>query len=386
MSETNITYPSFEEFKNTLSNNNINVSNFAEIEEAFPKLFNVTYKDYLHQRYMIDNYSLKELADNTGIKRGTVPYHLKKYGIKKDREDAKKPDSQFKTISQIEKETGQVFYDYYNSFVEQGLSQTEIVIKLNLCSSSTVASYLYRYKADQERKGKKSEVKSVLDDREISFRLNNLIKYFPELFNMEYEEYLKEKYINEKMGLYDLSLLMGTNTDTLTRHLKHFNLNKTLSEARRDAIESGKINYDMILSKARKTMKKSNYNSHTQGYAHSLIQEKLTESLITDKNDHIEIITSLNEWSILKDKEVDIPVIIIDNSTNTYKKYSIEFQGSYHHSVDKMKQSDQEKESRLTNQGWKHFLLDYDESYSKINEGIDTIINEIKKDFIYKAI
>jgi predicted transcriptional regulator YheO len=385
MSDTNNKLiPSFDEFRSKLKEHNIDVSRFYDIEAAFPSIFNVSYKEFLYQKFIIDNHSFTEMSEHTGIKKGSMPKHLNRYGISKSREDAPKKESKFKTISQIEIEKGKVFYDYYNELTNEGKSQTEIAIMLGLRGSSPIASYLSRYHNKMNRK--ESEIMNKLKEEGISFRLNNLIKHFPRLFGIGYGDFLKLKYIEEKMSYSELNELLGTNNFTITNHLRHFNLSKTLSEARQDAISKGSIDYDVILSKSRKTMKKSNYNSHTQGYAHSLIQEKLTESLITDNNDHIEIITSLNEWSILKDKEVDIPVIIIDNLNNTYKKYSIEFQGSYHHSTDKIKLSDQEKESRLINKGWKHFLLDYDESYSKINEGIDTIINEIKKDFTYKAI
>jgi len=122
-------------------------------------------------------------------------------------------------------------------------------------------------------------------------------------------------------------------------------------------------------------MKKSKFNSNTQEYIHGIIQEKITQHLLNNKMDHIEVVTSLNEWSILKDREVDIVLVLIDTNKNTYKKYSIEFQGSFFHKD--RQEADINKKVSLEDTGWKHFEVDYSENYSDMNKSVNEVVETV---------
>ncbi|MBK0072368.1 hypothetical protein [Bacillus sp. S56] len=285
----------------------------------------------------------------------------------------------FKTITQIEEETGEKFIDIYNDLLKQGKSQSEIAMNLKLRGPYIISSYLNEYHHKQ-RERPNSKIRETLKEHNISFHFRNLEKVFPELFGLEYKDFLIKKYIDEKLSIRDLSYLLGTGIKTIRRHLKDYGISKSISTARKHAIENGKLNYSKINSKSRITRLNSKFNSVSQEYIHGVVQETLTKRLIEDDKENIEIITSLNEWSILKDKEVDIPIVIINNRKNTFKKYSIEFQGEYFHR-NKI-EADTEKELRLKKNGWKHFQLFYDTNFTKMHDEIDKIVNQIVNDFL----
>lgn len=285
----------------------------------------------------------------------------------------------YKTITQIELETGKQFIDIYNELSEKGLSQTEIARQLGLRGPHIISSYLHKIKL-RSREKKVSNIRKKLEENNLGFDIRNLENIFPKLFNIEYRDFLYQKYIIEGYSKVELAELLGCSIESVERHLKLYNIKKSLSQARQDAIERGKVNYKTILSKARKTLKKSKHNSYSQELIHTLIQEELTNILAKNNIDHLEVVVGLNEWGILRDKEVDIPIIIIDLKNNTFSKYSLEVQGEYWH---RERQShDKNKSMRLTKNGWKHFEIETSNIFSEVDNSVKNIAKHIIDDFL----
>jgi hypothetical protein len=124
-------------------------------------------------------------------------------------------------------------------------------------------------------------------------------------------------------------------------------------------------------------MKTSKSNSHSQEYVHVLIQEELSRLVIEEKLDHLEIIVGLNEWGILRDKEVDIPIVIVNTKNDTFSKYSIEFHGVTWHGSEGRQKSDKDKVEKLTQKGWRHFEVQHSSNFSLLNNSIVAIAREI---------
>lgn len=279
-----------------------------------------------------------------------------------------------KTPRDIEKETGKKFIDLCKDYVTKGFSPTEIAKELKLKSSAYISQTLNREIYNQ----KKSDKEDLLHDFNYTHK-STIEKLFPDLFGMSYREFLNQKYVIEKMSTKDVSLLLNIEPKTLNRHLNQYGLVKTLSEARQDAIHNGLIDYDKINAKARKTKNKSIVWSSKQEVAREVLKS-FFEEFINTNNIDCEIIIGFNEWGILKDKEIDIPIIIIDQKNYNYKKYSIEYSGKHWH-IDR-EGEDKEKESRLKTNGWKHFIIWDSPTNSKVESDVIKVAEEIIKDYI----
>ena len=82
----------------------------------------------------------------------------------------------------------------------------------------------------------------------------------------------------------------------------------------------------------------------------------------------------------MKDREVDIPIVVIGSSNNRFYKYSVEFnhEGWHRNFVEK----DKIKSYRLRANGWKHFIIEYESNstYVVIEEQVSRISREIVSD------
>ncbi|MRG86723.1 hypothetical protein [Salinibacillus xinjiangensis] len=288
----------------------------------------------------------------------------------------------FKTPTEIEMESGRDFVEICEELLSKGYSTTEIALKLKLKHASTVSSTLSRKKYQklnlEDEYTAEIKRKIVYRDR-ISFE-----EAFQNTFQISFEEYLYKKYIEEKHSQAQLGALLGVDAKTVGNYLKHYGIKKNLSEARRDAIDKGLINYGEIKVKARKTASKSLSLSNIQEWVRELFKAFLYETISTIESDkQLEVIIGFDEWGILKDKEVDLPIIIIiDNNNNTFLKYSIEFNHETWHN--KKQSLDEMKAFRLTENGWRHFTIinKKSDSYANLEKQIRSIAKEIVNDIL----
>lgn len=253
---------------------------------------------------------------------------------------------------------------------DQGKSPTEIARELKLKESTSISKALKKFI-------EKDMSKIVIDI--YRFRIPNIELVFLKVLGIEYKEFLKIKYINEMLSMLEIGELLNVNLCTVGYHLKHYGISKTSSESRIDAIKKGNIDYKDVIRKGRSTRNKTSSNSNKQEQVVELFKSKLLSIILDRRIEDIEIITGFNEWGILKDKEVDIPLIFISNKMNTYRKYSIEFDGQFWHQDNDMTI---DKDNRLTLAGWKHYILEDSPYMNKIELNIISICDDIVNDYM----
>jgi transposase len=354
-------------------------SDISIYENQFKEVNNQNYKDYLYDTYVKENKSMSKIAKLLGITTGVLQTHLRTYGIKKDH--IIDTDSIMnKTPSMIEKETGRKFIDIYNELYYQGLSLTEIAIKLHIKRVGDVSKYLTLYRRKQENELDSNEDKLIIKGLK-GRNLSTIERMFREQLGIEYKDFLEQKYLKEGLSPSDISKLIGVHISTINTTLNQYELNKTISQARKDLIENGDINYDEILSKSRKTRNKSKALSHKQDLLVTLIKYNL--ELLFNELDNTEIIVGYNEYCVLGSLEIDIPIIVIKN--NQIYKIALEYDGDNWH--ENRKTIDKQKDIQLKEKNW--YLIRIEETNSesadlwlleeKANHIVNQIINLIKE-------
>jgi predicted transcriptional regulator len=358
-------------------------SDISVYEEHFTDKTNQNYREFLHNIFINEDKTKQEIANLLGVTAGVITSHTRKYEIKKEHT----PDTSnvmYKTPSIIEKETGRKFIDVYNELASQGLSLTEICIKLNIRLVSTVSTYLTKYRQRQERLNMTNEeIESKLIVKDLSNKnLDTVEVLFYNQIGIEYEDYLRQKYLEEGYSLNELSLMLGVSRDTLSRTVRHYGMHKTKSQARQEAMRKGNVNYDKILSKSRKTMNKSK-SSSKQDLLITLLKHHL--ELAFTELDNTEIILGYNEYCILGSMEVDIPIVIFKG--NKVYKVALEYDGDIWH--DHRLEQNTDKEMMLHNKGW--FFINIEETNEEsssleiVEDKAKYIVNEIIKYINYKG-
>ncbi|MGP4072636.1 hypothetical protein ACTWQB_08795 [Piscibacillus sp. B03] len=273
----------------------------------------------------------------------------------------------FKTPTEIEEETGRSFKSICEELLNEGLSPTEVARQLKVRNSSYITRVV-RVQKNTIKEGDYDEYTEVLKKHNVASRFPELEKAFIKYFDITYEDYLRNKYIEEKLSHFEIATLLGCSQKSIERHLKHYNIRKTKSQARRDAIDKGLINYEKIHQKSRITRRKSNSQSHGQDHYTDMFKSFIEARLTS--NDDVEVVVGSNEWSILKKYEVDIPIVfILDNHCI---KFAIEVNGAFWH-VDRTK-SDKEKEDTLSENNWHLFVIDYSDHVGPVYEEMEIIV------------
>lgn len=154
--------------------------------------------------------------------------------------------------------------------------------------------------------------------------------------NRKYNEYLRDMYILYKIYNYstvDLGIVYGLSGRTLQNVFKKCDITRSLTEAQQIAKE--KRNYKEIMNKGIQTRLDNNCDiegSEPEKYTRELLNAKLPLEF-----PNVEIIVGLNNKSILENgKEIDIPIIIIDNNGNILK-LAIEYNGDFWHKDNEIK-------------------------------------------------
>jgi hypothetical protein len=280
----------------------------------------------------------------------------------------------YKTPSIIEAETGRKFIDVYNELANQGLSLTEICMKLNIRLVSTVSTHLNKYRYREEMKlNPPDESKYVIQG--LKGRNPETVEHmFREHLGIEYKDWLEQKYLIEGKSQREQSEMTGLSIDSISGAVRRYNLIKSNSQARQEAMKRGTINYDKILSKTRKTMNKSK-SSNKQDLLITLLKHHLELSFT--ELDNTEIILGYNEYCILGSMEVDIPIIIFKG--DKVYKIALEYDGDIWH--ENRVNNDIDKEIMLHNKGW--FYINIEETHQ---EGSNLELVEDKAKYIVNQI
>lgn len=146
----------------------------------------------------------------------------------------------------------------------------------------------------------------------------------------------------------EIANVYGKNIRTFQVFFKETGLNRDRYEAQ--AIASTKRDYKEIMAKGRETMLKNNtaiFGSKQEVYLRTLLNCKLPIELSNS-----EVIVGLNNKSILNDgKEIDIPIIIIENGQ--IYKFAVEYNGDFWYEEDK----DNYKSNLAYKKGYKLFYI-----------------------------
>lgn len=352
-------------------NKNMKRTSLSDYEKLFKEATNKDYKEYLYNAFINEDKTSDEIANYLNMKLSILKNHLKHYGIKKDYV----PDTDSvmnKTPSMIEKETGRKFVDIYNELANQGLSLTEITMKLHIKNISTVSTYLHRIKQQEKGFDESKLIIKGLKGKGIDY----IEKMFREQLGIEYKDFLKQKYIDEGFPISHIVELTGISNKNIERRLKEYGFRKTRSQIRQEQMKRGTINYDKILSKGRKSRNNSK-SSHKQDLLINLLKYKL-ESMFNEL-ENIEIIIGYNEYCILGSMEVDIPIIIFKD--DKVYKIAIEYDGDVWHKD--REDINIDKEIKLIENKW--FFIQIEETNSessslgKVEEKVNLIIDQIKK-------
>lgn len=345
-------------------------------EQIFIKQTGIKYKDFLFKKYMEENLSQEAIANLLNIHRSKLAKHLSHYGITKNNNKSSN-DIYIKTIGMVEKETGRKFEDIYNELTEEGLSPTEIADKLRLRSMSSISSYLYQLKREKERNNNNKLIVHGLAGK----KPKEVENIFREQTGMEIRDFLKRKYIDEELSLQDISDLIGIKPRRLSDKVRYYGLYKTSSQARKEAVKKGNIDYKTINRKGRLTRAKNISKSNKQDMIRELLKYHL--QFVLDQFKDIEIITGYNEYCVLNTLEIDIPIIIFNQ--NKVFKLAIEYDGDIWH---KDRDTDIKKENLLKEKNWKLIRIteehtegnNYKLLESKIKEIVNQIIEIIRTD------
>lgn len=269
----------------------------------------------------------------------------------------------------IEEETDKRFVDICKQLKSEGLSPTEIAKRLHLKSSKYISQALYLDKLKNETEPYFPELKKT------SFSI--LEKEIPKLTGMTYKEFLYQKYIVEGLSTYQISNGLLMNNQTVYNHLQGFGINKNMSVASQDSIRMGRKDYKKITSESRKTRNKI-LGSFSQDVAREVVKYQIEQNLLKSKgNYYLEFIVGYNEYGILLDKEVDIPIVVIDNLKNEYYKFAIEYNGEYFHKS--KRNNDKVKNEKLKHNKWQIYYLEHTDNMdnSKIEKQVKDIIDDI---------
>jgi hypothetical protein len=209
-------------------------SSLEEYENLFNQTSDQTYKDYLHNEYVTNNKSTRDIGSYLGTTHTVITRHLNKYSIKRE---ANVNDGKVfnKTPSMIEKETGRKLLDIYNELSDKGMSLTEIAAHLKMKHIGTLSQYLFNQRNKQrlEEIGDSNLIIKGLRGK----RPETVEKEFINQLGMTYKDFLKQKYIDEGMTIQDMEELIGISARRISDRLKYYELNKSLSQARKDSIK-----------------------------------------------------------------------------------------------------------------------------------------------------
>lgn len=344
-------------------------------EANFLEFTGISLKDFLVENYTNNFMNAKEIADLIGCSEGTIYKWLKFYKLNRNsydgavavRKKSKRKGEYANTPIDIEIKTGRPFIDIIRELNEKGLSPSEMARELKLTNQTHIRKVI-----------KEEEYKNIPQIYPNVFKKGRRFTQCEEIFyektGLNLRDVLYDKYVNEGLSTYKIAALFKTDNGTIYNKIKIYGFNRDRKSARKKLIENGDVNYKEIGYKARATMKKSISHSNNQEMARELFKAKFEKRILFDDSiKNLEVIIGYNEWSILKVKEVDIPIIIYDNKFDVFYKYAIEYNGDKWHTLNKTK----DKMKMLNDSRWKFKIVVDDLSFEKIEIQIEKIVNEI---------
>lgn len=356
--------------------------NIKTPESIFHQMTGLDLKEFLYEKYIVEGLASPQIAPMFGCTPSTILKKIKDFGFARDNSAARlhalgqreRIGDYDKVPSDIEAETGRPFLDIVNELLLEGFAPSEISRKLGLRSQTHIRKLL----KEQEHNNQMVLFPEIFKNRR---RLKESERLFFEKTGMTLRDFLNEKYVIEGRSTHAIAPLFGVSASTIHEKLKTYGISRNLSEARRKLVETGDIEYKEIMRKVRKTIRKSFGASNSQEFARKIFKEAIEKQLIRDDISDIEVIVGYNEWSILRNKEVDLPIVIFDLKSNNVYKIAIEYNGEYFH---ENLQRDKEKEQDLAIQKWETYAI-YEFS-NMSNARIEEEVSKLAEEIINKCL
>lgn len=306
-----------------------------------------------------------------------------------------------------------VIIHYYFRFVEL-LTCKQIMEKLNLKNPTRVSlaysglgwNWGYEGNFEEVTRQYEEDVQSLnkinnISPEEIEQKLkddNDFLIYFDKFKNEKLrhihqkmgfktpDQYIKKMYYlvkHENLTSQQLARLFNIHGRLMQKHLVKINLNMDIQTANEKAVMNGRRNFKKSSNNARKTTINNIIKNGLFGTQEENIARSSLETLLIDYFDSVqyEIIVGINSHYIIPPKEVDIPLILINKTTQQIFKIAIEFNGDGYH-----KNDDGVKKELLIKNGWKYYSIWYrdntshfqKEVYGSITEQLKRCCSDIK--------
>jgi len=268
-------------------------------------------------------------------------------------------------ILEIQSKEGKFFKEILDEAYQRGERNCDICAKYGI-AQATINRYFHRINelSDYKLFGQRPKVKYKCLNRKRRSEIEQEYK-------MPFAEVLKHLRVNECLTCKQIGELLDCTENTIQEWMSKLQVQMTVSEARVQSIKTGRTDYSQIHKKirngaARYLARGSSKEEIVRIELKSFFEEKLPS--------FFDFVIGFTNWSILRDREVDIPVILINKNNNKFYKIAIEYDGSKFHN----EEYNTEKGNRLNAEGWQYYNI-YDNNLNRfeLNERIEDIILRI---------
>ena len=298
-------------------------------------------------------------------------------------------------------------YDYiailfYYHFVEK-LENREIAELLNVAPNNLIQrmyNYGWHYSKDYDinKELREAELKKLFKKLEDAKRAIHTINFeefdlYKKMKQCDYyqkmrkktwqigefknkEEYLKSIFYftqisEEKWSSREMATVFNVRVNTMQLRLENLGISYTLEEALEHKKTKNAQNYGATVRAGKVTRMKALRASATSGSMTECNFRDELSLVIYDYfyEDFYEVIVGTNTVGIIDGKEIDIPVIVINNLQGTYVKIAIEYNGETYH-----QKEDTKKKKLLKKNDWIYY-----EVIEKNNDGSHRGIKYIKE-------
>lgn len=264
-------------------------------------------------------------------------------------------------IRLIEEKEGKLFIDIIKELRNKGSRNCDIARKYGIAQSA-INQYLNKV----EKTGSPESYGRV---RSINYKFFNKekISRIELQYKMTFPDVLKYLRYEKKCNCDEIAELLDSTVCTIQDQMKKFGIQMNHSDAIKQAAETGRQDYGEI----HKTIRDGSLRMLAKGSSKEEYMRAILKSLLDEMlPDKYIFLIAFTDWSILKDREIDIPIIIIDNEQNKVYKFAIEYDGAKFHTT----VINNEKSIKLYEQGWQYYNI-YDNGLS------DGDLNNIAKTY-----
>ena len=166
------------------------------------------------------------------------------------------------------------------------------------------------------------------------------------------EEFLKYMFYftqisKEKLSPKEMAWIFGIRVNAIQRRLEQLGIGLSYDEAMENKKQRGTQDYGATMRAGKATRIKALQKSATSGSMNECYFRDELSLVIYDYfyEDYYEVVIGTNAVGIIKDKEIDIPVIVFNSSNGACIKIAVEYNGEEYHKEEDIKKLKLLKES-----------------------------------------